>query len=118
MTKLIMAGMLASSAWAQTIAVHGHRGARAMRPENTLPAFEYAIAQGVDALELDMAVTKDGVVVVSHDPELRAPVCTGPRDAVAIHSLALSEVRQWDCGGQQNPQFPRQQPAPGTKMPT
>ena len=110
--------MLAGGVCGQTIQVHGHRGARALRPENTLPAFEYAIAQGVDALELDMAVTKDGVVVVSHDPELRAPVCTGPRDAVAIHSLALSEVRQWDCGGQQNPQFPRQQPAPGTKMPT
>ncbi len=49
------------------IEVHGHRGARGLRPENTLPAFEYAIAQGVDVLELDMAVTKDGAVVVSHD---------------------------------------------------
>ena len=38
-----------------------------MRPENTIPAFEYALAQGVDVLELDMAVTKDNVVVVSHD---------------------------------------------------
>ena len=52
-----------------------------MRPENTLPAFEYAIARR-DALELDMAVTSDGVIVVSHDPELRVPVCTGPRDKV------------------------------------
>ncbi|MCU1236041.1 MAG: glycerophosphoryl diester phosphodiesterase [Candidatus Solibacter sp.] len=89
-----------------------------MRPENTLPAFEYAIAQGVDALELDMAVTKDGVIVVSHDPELRAPVCTGPRDKVAIHSLTLAEVRQWDCGAQRNPLFATQQTVPGTKMPT
>jgi glycerophosphoryl diester phosphodiesterase len=102
----------------QTIQVHGHRGARAMRPENTLPAFEYAIAQGVDALELDMAVTADGVVVVSHDPELRAPVCTGPRDKVAIHTLTLAEVRQWDCGAKQNPAFPTQQTVPGTRMPT
>src|SRR3954471_10291691 len=87
------------------IQVHGHRGARAMRPENTLPAFEYAIAQNVDALELDMAVTKDGVIVVSHDPELREPVCTGPRNQVPIHSMTLEEVRQWDCGAKQNPLF-------------
>jgi glycerophosphoryl diester phosphodiesterase len=118
MRQLVVFGILASGAWAQTIQVHGHRGARAMRPENTLPAFEYAIAQGVDALELDMAVTKDGVIVVSHDPELRAPVCTGPRDGVAIHSLTLAEVRRWDCGVQRNPLFPKQQPVPGTKMPT
>jgi glycerophosphoryl diester phosphodiesterase len=109
---------MAAALHAQSIQVHGHRGARAMRPENTLPAFEYAIAQKVDALELDMAVTKDGVIVVSHDPELRAPVCTGPRDRVAIHSLTLEEVRQWDCGAKQNPLFATQQPVPGTKMPT
>ncbi len=111
-------GMIAGVASGQSIQVHGHRGARAMRPENTLPAFEYAIAQGVDALELDMAVTKDGVIVVSHDPELRAPVCTGPRDKVAIHSLTLAQVREWDCGAKQNPLFPKQQTLPGTKMPT
>src|SRR6516165_11510542 len=118
MRQLLVLGMMASGAWGQTIQVHGHRGARAMRPENTLPAFEYAIAQGVDALELDMAVTKDGVIVVSHDPELRAPVCTGPRDKVAIHTLTLAEVRQWDCGAKQNPAFPTQQTVPGTRMPT
>src|SRR4051794_11094032 len=101
MRLLVILGILMNSAWGQTIQVHGHRGARAMRPENTLPAFEYAIAQGVDALELDMAVTKDGVLVVSHDPELRAPICIGPRDKVAIHSLRFDEVRQWDCGAKQ-----------------
>src|SRR5947209_1029384 len=110
--------MLTMFGWSQTIAVHGHRGARAMRPENTMPAFEYAIAQGVDALELDMAVTKDGVVVVSHDPELRPPVCTGPRDRAVIHTLTLAEVRQWDCGAKQNPLFKTQQPVPGTRIPT
>jgi glycerophosphoryl diester phosphodiesterase len=58
------------------------------------------------------------VLVVSHDPELRAPVCTGPRDHAIIHELTLAEVRQWDCGAKANPQFPTQQPVPGTKMPT
>ena len=113
-----MSIMIACGGFGQTIQVHGHRGARAMRPENTLPAFEYAIAQGVDALELDMAVTKDNVIVVSHDPVLEAPVCTGPREKAVIHELTLAEVREWDCGAKQNPSFPKQQAVPGTKMPT
>src|SRR6266851_10523133 len=100
------------------ILVHGHRGARAMRPENTIPAFEYAIGLGVDVLELDMAVTKDNVVVVSHDPYLEPPVCSGPRPKATIHELTLEEVRQWDCGKLANPKFPKQTPIPGTRIPT
>ncbi|MGD1090485.1 MAG: glycerophosphodiester phosphodiesterase [Bryobacteraceae bacterium] len=103
---------------APKILVHGHRGARAMRPENTLPAFEYAIAAGVDVLELDMAVTKDNVIVVSHDPYLEPPVCNGPQAKATIHELTLEQVRQWDCGKVQNPGFPKQTPVPGTRMPT
>jgi glycerophosphoryl diester phosphodiesterase len=100
------------------IEVHGHRGARAMYPENTLPAFEYAIAQGVDVLELDMGITKDGVVVVSHDPFLESPICSGPKPKAAIRELTLAEIRQWDCGSVQNPHFPTQKTVPGTRMPT
>lgn len=100
------------------IEVHGHRGARAVLPENTLPAFEYAIAQGVDVIELDMAVTKDNVVVVSHDSVLAAPICNGGRDGAHIRDLTLTEIRQYDCGSVQNPRFPTQQTKPGTKMPT
>jgi glycerophosphoryl diester phosphodiesterase len=108
---------------AQTIAqtrilVHGHRGARARRPENTLPAFQYAIKQGVDALEMDMAVTKDNVIVISHDPILHPPVCTGPAPSAIIHQLTLAEVRKWDCGAERNPRFPTQQTEPGTRIPT
>jgi glycerophosphoryl diester phosphodiesterase len=100
------------------ILVHGHRGARAMRPENTIPAFEYAIAAGVDVLELDMAVTKDDVVVVSHDPLLNPEICKGPTASIPIRTLTLKELRQWDCGALRNPRFPKQTPVPGTSMPT
>jgi|SRR5581483_5294901 len=100
------------------ILVHGHRGARARRPENTIPAFEYAIAQGVDALEMDMAVTKDNVLVISHDPLLHPPVCTGPRPEAVIRQLTLAEVRGWDCGAVRNPKFATQQTVPHTRMPT
>src|ERR1041384_5607684 len=103
---------------ASKILVHGHRGARAMRPENTLPAFQYAIEQGVDALEMDMAVTKDNVIVISHDPVLHGPVCTSAKESAVIHELTLAEVRQWDCGAVQNPRFPTQKTVPGTHMPT
>lgn len=89
-----------------------------MRPENTMPAFRYAIAQGVDALELDMAVTKDNVVVVSHDPLLEAPVCSGTAGTAVIHTLTLAQVREWDCGAVRNPRFPKQQTVPGTRIPT
>lgn len=100
------------------ILVQGHRGARAMRPENTIPAFEYAIRAGVDALEMDMAVTRDNVIVISHDPILEAPVCSGPRPSAVIRELTLAQVREWDCGAVQNPKFPKQQTAAGTRMPT
>jgi glycerophosphoryl diester phosphodiesterase len=100
------------------ILVHGHRGARARFPENTIPAFQYAIRAGVDVLELDMAVTRDNVIVVSHDPILEAPVCTGSQASAVIHELTLAQVKQWDCGAVRNPKFPDQQPVPGTRMPT
>src|SRR5712692_6095882 len=97
---------------APKIQVHGHRGARAVRPENTLPAFEYAIGIGVDVLELDMAVTKDNVVVVSHDPYLEPPVCSGPVQKAFIRELTLAQIRDWDCGKVQNPRQPRQVAVP------
>ncbi len=100
------------------ILVHGHRGARARRPENTLPAFRYAIEQGVDFLELDVAVTKDNVLVVSHDPLINATICSGPKTGIPIHTLTLAELNQYDCGARQNPLFKTQVPVPGTHIPT
>jgi glycerophosphoryl diester phosphodiesterase len=53
---------------ATRILVQGHRGARGVRPENTLEAFAYAITAGADAVELDMVVTRHNALVISHDP--------------------------------------------------
>ena len=100
------------------ILVHGHRGARARRPENTLPAFRYAIEQGVDVLELDVAVTKDNVAVVSHDPLINATICSGPKTGIPIHTLTLAELKEYDCGAKQNPLFSNQVPVKGTPVPT
>jgi len=106
------------SAAAARIEVHGHRGARAVLPENTLPAFEHAIAAGADAVELDVVVTKDNVPVVSHDPVLSPAICTGPRERAVVRELTLAELREWDCGSKRNPAFPRQRPVPGARIPT
>lgn len=109
--------------------LQGHRGARGLAPENTLPAFERALAVGVSTLELDIGVTADGVVVVSHDPALN-PATT--RDASGrwlaargplIKNLTLQELQRYDVGriDPASPyagQFPRQQPVDGTRIPT
>lgn len=119
--RLFVAGCLGlalPAAGAPKILVHGHRGARAVRPENTMAAFEYAIQAGADALELDLAVTGDGIVVVSHDPALAPPICTGGPGGAVIRQLAFAELRQWDCGATINPAFPRQVPQPGSRIPS
>lgn len=110
--------------------LQGHRGARGLAPENTLPAFERALDIGVTTLELDVGVTADGVVVISHDPYLN-PAIT--RDAAGqwlqgakgplLKTLTLAEVQAFDVG-RSNPESPYaktfnlQQPKDGTRIPT
>jgi glycerophosphoryl diester phosphodiesterase len=100
------------------ILVHGHRGARAIYSENTVEGFLYAIEAGADAVEFDVAVTKDGVAVVTHDPHINPGICTGPRPGAAIHDLTLAELREYDCGSLVNRRFPRQRAVPGARIPT
>lgn len=95
-TLCLAAALIASVSNAQTLLVHGHCGSRATRPENTIPAFEYAIQHGADVLELDLAVTKDNVLIVSHFPFITADhpgerVCVGPEvpPHTTIHTLTL-----------------------------
>jgi glycerophosphoryl diester phosphodiesterase len=111
-----------------TFDVQGHRGARGLAPENTLAGFTRALEIGVTTLELDCGVTKDGVVVVSHD-RLLSPDHT--RDAAgrflaapgpAIVDLAYEELRQYDVGrikpgSAYAAAFPEQQPADGERIP-
>ena len=129
-TRLLAACALCiACASASGFDLQGHRGTRGLAPENTLPAFERALAIGVDTLELDIGVTADGVVVISHDPFLN-PVIT--RNAQGqwladrgplIHSLTLAQLQAYELGRIRpgTPYaalFPRQQPRDGTRMPT
>lgn len=107
--------------------VQGHRGARGRRPENTLPAFEYAIDLGVTTLELDTGISAEGIVVVCHNPVIHPALCIdgcGDRlphtPPLYIKDLTLEEIQSFDCGSL-NPdpqQFPQQQPVPGAFIPT
>jgi glycerophosphoryl diester phosphodiesterase len=117
--KVVLFLVMAIAAAGQTrIAVHGHRGARAVLPENTIPAFEHAIAAGADMVEIDLAVTKDDVVVVSHDPAVNRKICAGPEGESRIRFMTLAEVKAFDCGAKANPEFPMQKAVPGTRLPT
>jgi glycerophosphoryl diester phosphodiesterase len=86
-------------------------------PENTLAGFEYAISVGADALEMDVAVTRDDVVVVSHDPKFNRSICQSPDPPRAIREIAFAELQRWDCGARRNPRFRRQTPVPGARIP-
>jgi glycerophosphoryl diester phosphodiesterase len=102
---------------APPILVHGHRGAAAVRPENTIPSFAEAIRAGADYIELDLHATRDDQLVVAHDFEINTAICRGPGGKRAIRSLTLAEVRQYDCGSLTLPSFPRQVAVPGTRIP-
>lgn len=73
--------------------LYGHRGAPRHLPENTLPSFRRALDDGANALELDVHLTRDGEVVVSHDPDGRRTAGVARRFADAT----LAEVRSWDA---------------------
>ncbi len=104
---------------AARVEVHGHRGARMLLPENTLPGYEYAIRQGADFIEIDTQVTRDDIVVVSHDAVMNEKHCKAPSaDAEkTIRNMTLAEFRKWDCG-LRHPDWPRQTAVPNTPPPT
>lgn len=98
--------------------IQGHRGARGLMPENTIPAFLLALDSGVTTLELDLAVTKDKKLVVSHEPWMNAAICTDPdgnpidekqEHKFNIYKMNYDEVVRWDCGFNGNPRFAQQQ---------
>ena len=92
--------------------VVGHRGASGERPENTLPAFERAVAQGAMVLETDVHISRDGVVVLSHDPDLaRTTEAEGP-----IAARSFDELKALDAGYRFSPDGGRSFPQRGRKI--
>jgi glycerophosphoryl diester phosphodiesterase len=70
-------------------------------------------------MPLRRVFTKDNVLVVSHDPEMNPKICTGPAGLPhVIREMTLAQLKQWDCGAKQNPEFLKQKAIPGTRIPT
>ncbi len=103
------------------IDVQGHRGARGVYPENTIPGFIYALEAGVNTIELDVVVSYDKKIVVSHEPWMSAAICSHPNgDSVKgseekslnLYKMLYDEIASYDCGKRGNSKFPQQKTMP------
>jgi len=97
--------------------VQGHRGCRGLMPENTLPAFMKAVEIGVTTLELDLVVSADKHLVVSHEPWMSHIICSHPKGkpvtrreqkSLNIYKMPYKDVQTYDCGIRMHPDFPNQ----------
>ena len=108
--------------------LEGHRGTRGLAPENTLAAFRRALDIGVATIETDLGMTKDGVVVISHNPNLNPDLVrdsdghwlAGP--GPQIRALTFAELRRYDIGrinpvSQYARSFPEQRASDGERFP-
>jgi len=97
--------------------LQGHRGARGLAPENTMPAFRRALEIGVTTLELDVVISRDGHVVVSHEPWMSSTICQTPSGKPIaeseerehrIYKMEYDQVAKYNCGARSHPRFPEQ----------
>ncbi len=104
--------------------VEGHRGCRGLLPENSIPAMKYALDLGVQTLELDVVISADGQVVVSHDPYFNhqisshpdgSPVTEEEARSLNLYQMNYVDIKQYDVGSRQHPGFPQQRTMPAYK---
>ena len=102
----------------------GHRGCRGLMPENTVVGMLKALELGVTTLEMDTVITKDGHVILSHEPFFNHEITTSPEGAYIleadqhnhnIYRMIYSEIKQYDVGLKLHPRFSRQQKLPAVK---
>lgn len=99
------------------IDLEGHRGSRGLMPENTIPAMLEALKWGVTTLEMDVVITKDKQVILSHEPYMNLEIATSPRGInqslsskdYNIYKMTYEEVMKWDVGTKFIARFPEQQ---------
>ena len=102
---------------AQKPIIQGHRGCRGEFPENTLPAFQHALEAGITVLEMDVCISADGRVLVSHEPYMNSlyankpdgtPVLKSEENSFNVFKMDYDEVRKFDVGSRGNALFPEQ----------
>ena len=110
--------------WPKDFQFQGHRGARGLLPENTIPSFLKSLALGIHTLELDVVISQDKQVVVSHEPWFNPDICSLPDGTPVtpgnahlhlIYQMPYEEVKKFDCGKRGNPKFKQQIPQPAYK---
>lgn len=98
--------------------VQGHRGCRGLMPENTVPAMIKALDLGVTTLEMDVVITKDNKVILSHDPYFSHEITTKPDGSFVtrqeekelnIFEMNYEQVKRYDVGLKNNPRFAQQE---------
>ncbi|HWY37701.1 MAG TPA: glycerophosphodiester phosphodiesterase family protein, partial [Bacteroidia bacterium] len=106
------------------VEIHGHRGARGHFPENTIISFIEAVKTGVDAIEMDVVISEDIQVVVSHEAWMNDVFCTRPdgkeveknsREKYNLFKMHYAEIVKYDCGKRGNAHFPLQAAIPAYK---
>ena len=113
---------------AQAFDLQGHRGVRGLAPENSLAGFELAIKLGATTLETDVAITRDGVVVLHHDLALNPNITRDAsgkwleKPSLPIHQLSWEEIKTYDIGRikpgtRYATDFSEQKPIDGTRVP-
>lgn len=111
-----------SSEKVKRVDLQGHRGARGMRPENTIPAFQYCIEHNMTTIELDTNVTKDKQLIICHDSVINGSLCLDedgkPAQPIPIRELTVAEIKKYDCGAVKNVKFPEQVPIKNTTLVT
>ncbi len=113
----ILVLLIQISLMAQKPIIQGHRGCRGEFPENTLPAFQHALELGITVLEMDVCISADGQVLVSHEPYMNAlyalkpdgtPVLKSEEKAFNVYKMTYDAVRKFDVGSRGNALFPEQ----------
>lgn len=94
-----------------------HRGVRGIFPENSIPGFQLALSKGADMLEMDVLVTRDNQVLLSHDPVISEELCSHSGNAETseeeriIYGMTYEEIQAYTCGENGHPKFPEQEKA-------
>ena len=104
--------------------LQGHRGARGLLPENTIPGFVYALEVGVTTLEMDVVINANGHAVLSHEPWMSAKICShadgrpvtkSEAKELKVYAMTDSQVSGFDCGRRGHSDFPEQNAMPTVK---
>lgn len=124
-TKYLVVGLILffKPSWAQ-LDIQGHRGCRGLMPENTTQAMIHAIKLGVSTIEMDVVISKDSLVVLSHEPWMSHEICLDPQGrpftyeaglAYNIFQMTFDSIQKFDCGSKFHARFPQRKLMPTAK---